>query len=168
MKYVWTYCIVLILGVSGFTWMKLHVQSPDTLIVGTWNEWAWEYEKVNTLSDRKKLLAGDTMAQCVKDQLGKHLMIHSAEIWRFRPNGILELQGADTVKTVKWKLKGRGHMLELEYDNKIIEHYNLTELTPTQMILNFDSDMQVRGVAKLIFNKTDHVTKIQQQQNTGG
>jgi hypothetical protein len=61
--------------------------------------------------------------------------------------------GTDTAREVRWKLKGRGHILELEYDNRIVEHYNLTELNDNTMVLNFDSDIQVKGIAKLTFIK---------------
>ena len=145
-----------------FMQLKRQVQSPERLIMGTWNERQWQYEKVNAPSDLKKFQAQDTMAQSVKDQLGKHLVVHSAEVWEFKREGLLVLHGRDTTKEVRWKLKGRGHILELEYANKVIEHYNLSELTSTNMALNFDSDIQVKGIAKLTFDKLDRVTKIQQ------
>ena len=155
--------ILLFLALAWtFVQLKRQVQSPERLIMGTWNERQWQYEKVNAPSDLKKLQAQDTMAQSVKDQLGKHLVVHSAEVWEFKREGLLVLHGRDTTKEVRWKLKGRGHILELEYANKVIEHYNLSELTSTNMALNFDSDIQVKGIAKLTFNKLDRVTKIQQ------
>jgi len=155
--------ILLFLALAWtFVHLKHQVQSPERLIMGTWNERQWQYEKVNAPSDLKKLQAQDTMAQSVKDQLGKHLVVHSAEVWEFKREGLLVLHGRDTTKEVRWKLKGRGHILELEYANKVIEHYNLSELTSTNMALNFDSDIQVKGIAKLTFDKLDRVTKIQQ------
>lgn len=146
----------------GFTQLKQRVESPERAIIGTWNERSWQYEKVNARSDLKRLQSQDTIAQSVKDQLGKHLVIHSAEVWQFKRNGTLLLHGRDTTKEVRWKLKGRGHILELEYANKVIEHYNLTELTPSRMALHFDSDIQVKGIAKLTFDNIDRVTQIQQ------
>ena len=156
------YIFVFILIAWCFVHLKRQVQSPERLLLGTWNERQWQYEKVNAPADLKRLQAQDTIAQSVKDQLGKHLVVHSAEIWEFRRDGSLILHGRDTTKAVRWKLKGRGHILELEYANKVIEHYNLSELTPAHMALNFDSDIQVRGIAKLTFDKLDRVTKIQQ------
>jgi hypothetical protein len=152
--------IFLLVGVC-YTQLKHQVESPETLIIGTWNERSWQYERVQTPSDLKRLQSQDTMAQSVKDQLGKHLVIHSAEVWQFNRDGSLLLHGRDTTKQVRWKLKGRGHILQLEYANKVIEHYNLTELTPTSMALNFDSDIQAKGIAKLTFDNLDRVTQIQ-------
>ena len=147
------YIMLAVAMIAGFAWTKHRVRGPEQLLVGTWRERAWEYEKVNTPADLKRLKAGDTVSQAVKDQLGKHLMIHSAETWKFYPDGTLVLQGPRGVKNIHWKLKGRGHILELEHRNHAIEHYNITELTGDHMILNFDSDIQVKGIAKLTFQK---------------
>lgn len=142
--------LFITLAFSGLGWMKYTVKSPEKLIVGTWKEKAWKYERVGTPGDLKNK---DTVSQAVKDQLGKHLVIHSAERWEFKPGGVLTLTGNNSEKKVKWKLKGRGHILELEYADHIIEHYNITEITENTLVLNFDSDIQVKGIAKLIFQK---------------
>lgn len=162
MNHVARYFTLFFILALGYTMVKGKVQNPEHLIVGTWNERSWQYEKVNAPGDLKKLRGQDTIAQSVRDQLGRHLVIHSAETWQFKGDGSLLLHGADTTKRVKWKLKGRGHILELEYADKVIEHYNLTELTASRMALNFDSDIQVKGIAKLTFDNINRVTKIQQ------
>lgn len=156
-RYVPLFLIILL----AFAWLKQRVQSPERLLVGTWNERQWQYEKVNAPRDLHRIHNLDTMAQSVKDQLGKHLIIHSAEVWQFNQDGTLLLHGTDTVKQVKWKLKGRGHILELEYANRVMEHYNVSELTPERLVLNFDSDIQVKGIAKLTFENSDYVTQVQ-------
>ena len=152
--------LFLFIGLS-IAQLKQHLESPEQLLVGTWNERSWQYEKVHARSDLQMLHSQDTMAKSVKDQLGKHLVIHSAEVWQFNSDGSLLLHGRDTTKEVRWKLKGRGNILQLEYANQVIEHYNLTELTSTNMALNFDSDIQVKGIAKLTFDNIDRVTQIQ-------
>ncbi|MBX2897793.1 MAG: hypothetical protein KF763_20290 [Cyclobacteriaceae bacterium] len=162
MNYLASYTLLLIAVLFVFAKLKQQVQSPEKLILGAWAEKAWQYEKVNKPNELHRKHNPDTIAQSVKDQLGKHLIIHSAETWHFLANGKLVLRGADTVKEVSWKVKGRGHILELEYANHIIEHYNITELTPTRLVLNFDSDIQVKGIAKLTFDNLDRVTQIQQ------
>jgi hypothetical protein len=154
MKPVWPVYVLLTFAILvGFAWVKSHVSGPEQMIAGTWHELSWEYEKVNTPADKQRLKDGDTIAQSVKDQLGKHLMIHSAETWKFQPDGTLILEGRHAVKIIRWKLKGRGHILELEHRDHTVEHYNLTALTREKMILNFDSDMQVKGIAKLTFHR---------------
>ncbi len=152
MKPVTVYTTILLFGALGMLWIMGQLESPEQQILGKWNEHSWEYEKAYSRA-ALRIMNRDTVAQSVKDQLGKHLIIHSAETWDFNPDGTLMLHGTDTTKQVKWKLKGRGHILELEYADKVIEHYNLTELDKNTMVLNFDSDIQVKGIAKLTFNK---------------
>lgn len=152
MKALSIYIALLVFAAAGMFWVLNNVESPEHLIIGSWKEHSWEYEKAYSTATLK-VMNRDTISQSVKDQLGRHLMIHSAETWDFHPDGSLELHGADTVKRVKWRLKGRGHILELEYADRVIEHYNLTELDRNTMVLNFDSDIQVKGIAKLTFNK---------------
>ena len=155
------YVTLFLLIAFCFTALKHRVQSPERALVGTWNERSWQYERVHKPGDREKLQQPDSMAKSVKDQLGKHLVIHSAEVWQFNPDGTLLLHGKDTTKEVRWKLKGRGHILELEYADKIIEHYQVTELSARRMALNFDSDIQIKGIAKLTFDQIKYVTKVQ-------
>lgn len=152
MKPAIVYIVILLFGAFGMLWIMGQLESPEQQILGTWNEHSWEYEKAYSRATLRSMNC-DTVSQSVKDQLGKHLIIHSAETWNFNPDGTLMLHGSDTTKQVKWKLKGRGHILELEYADKVIEHYNLTELSKNTMVLNFDSDIQVKGIAKLTFNK---------------
>lgn len=152
MKPLWIYIVLLLFAATGMLGVIGYVESPEHVILGTWKEQSWEYEKAYNVATRN-VMNRDTISQTVKDQLGRHLIIHSAETWDFNPDGKLLLHGANTIKQVKWKLKGRGHILELEYDDNVIEHYNLTELNENTMVLNFDSDIQVRGIAKLTFNK---------------
>lgn len=161
MKHFSRYLSLFLVIIMSIAWLKQRVDSPESLIIGTWYERSWQYEKVNSAESLNMTHDRDSMAQSVRDVLGKHLVIHSAETWQFNPDGSLLLVGNDTVKQVKWKLKGRGHILELEYADKVIEHYNLSELTPTKMALNFDSDMQVKGIARLTFDNIDYVTKVQ-------
>jgi len=152
MKALFIYIAMLVFAFLGMILVFDHVESPEQLILGSWKEHSWEYEKAYSPATLK-VMNRDTISQSVKDELGRHLIIHSAEIWDFNPDGTLVLHGSDTTKQVKWKLKGRGHILELEYANRVIEHYNLTELNENTMVLNFDSDIQVKGIAKLTFNK---------------
>lgn len=152
MKPLSIYIAMLLFAAAGMFWVIGLMESPEHLILGTWKEHSWEYEKAYSTATLQ-VMNRDTISQNVKDQLGRHLIIHSAETWDFNPDGTLSLHGAHATRQVKWKLKGRGHILELEYDDKVIEHYNLTELSENTMVLNFDSDIQVRGIAKLTFNK---------------
>jgi hypothetical protein len=147
MKITLFYLTVFLTGILVFVSLISSAPSPETVILGEWKEMKWEYEKVNK-SENKDYSSLET-----QEQAGQHLIIHQAENWTFLPGGKLKLSGKKNDKIVSWRIKGRGHILELKYDNNTKEHYNLTRLDGDKMVLNFESDMQVRGIAKLTFEK---------------
>ncbi|HRE78226.1 MAG TPA: hypothetical protein PLL09_10435 [Flavobacterium sp.] len=149
MKIIITYTAVFLVIVGSFITLISLSQSPEKKIVGQWKELSWEYERVNKVGDSSKEITDD-----VKKIIGQHLLIHEAETWQFLPNGKLLLQAGENEKLVSWKIKGRGNILQLKYDDQVIENYNLTELDNNKMILNFDSEIQARGIAKLTFEKS--------------
>ncbi len=149
MKIIITYTAVFLVIVGSFITLISLSQSPEKKIVGQWKELSWEYERVNKVGNSSKEITDD-----VKKIIGQHLLIHEAETWQFLPNGKLLLQAGENEKLVSWKIKGRGNILQLKYDDQVIENYNLTELDNNTMILNFDSEIQARGIAKLTFEKS--------------
>ncbi|WP_333695690.1 hypothetical protein [Flavobacterium sp.] len=150
MKIIITYCTVFLLISTTVFLLFFSSQSPEKTIVGNWSELSWEYERVNlNESNQTKEISPE-----VKKIIGQHLLIHEAEVWQFLPNGKLILKAGTEERIVDWKIKGRGHILQLKYENNIIENYNLTELGAHKMVLNFDSEIQARGIAKLTFEKS--------------
>jgi len=138
-------------GVTCFLIMILIGESPEQKILGTWTESAWVYERVNMQNHEKE--PNKEITDEVKHLIGQKLIIHQAETWQFIPNGKLKLIGGTKNRIVSWRLKGRGNILTLHYQNKIFENYNISELTDTSLVINFDADIEVRGIAKLIFKK---------------
>jgi hypothetical protein len=150
MKIITTYTAVFLVIVATIFTLMSFSQSPEKKIVGQWNEKSWEYERVNKVGDTNSKEITDD----IKKIIGQHLLIHEAETWQFLPNGKLLLKSGSTERLVDWKIKGRGHILQLKYDDNVVENYNLTELDNNTMILNFDSEIQARGIAKLTFEKS--------------
>lgn len=151
MKIYVAYISVFLLLILGFLIAVDVAPSPEQTIIGEWKELAWEYERVDKVGDTvtEKVISDE-----VKQHIGQHLVIHEAETWEFMPNGQLKLITADEEKIVKWRIKGRGHILQIKYvDENVVENYNLTELDDNTMVLNFDSDLQARGIAKLTFQR---------------
>lgn len=140
-------------GVASFLIMIFLAESPEQVIVGEWTEQAWEYERVNKANGDS--VPTKEITDEVKHLIGQNLIIHQAETWQFLPNGKLKLLGDKANKTASWNIKGRGHILTLQYQNTNFENYNISELTDTSLVINFDADIEVRGVAKLIFKKTN-------------
>lgn len=126
-------------------------KNPEKTILGAWKEMDWEYEKTD------KFLANSTIGKTISDlektEIAKDLVIHEAETWTFEPNGNLKLKNGKTSKSVKWVLKGRGHILQLKHAKEDTENYQLTHLDDHRMVLNIELDNQARGIAKLVFSK---------------
>ena len=151
MKLWFIYLGIFATGLMSFVVMIQAAPSPETLILGEWKELKWEYEKVNKIEDT---LNYKDISEEVKNKIGQHLIIHQAENWRFLPNKRIVLIGENSIKHASWRIRGRGHILQLKYDdNNSIENYNITELSEEHMVLNFDSNIQAKGIAKLTFEK---------------
>lgn len=148
-------CYILIgfavmLCLYSFTISKL--SNPEEKIIGNWSEKKWEYEKVYDLADKKELdAAGDYQIQNVA---GNSLILHMAEQWQFYSNGQLVFCKDKSKNSAKWKIKGRGNILEIEHKDGLCEHYNIIELNQQRMVLNFNAEMQIKGITKLTFNKS--------------
>lgn len=120
--------------------LAIHVDNPENLIIGQWEEKDWAYEK---LDDKSLLDLG----------LGE-IKKHEAETWVFNEDNTLAFtQGKDSVATAKWNIKGRGHILRIKHEDGTQELFDIKELNENEMILNFDIGMESRGIAKLVFSK---------------
>jgi len=145
------YFFIFSLAFGGLFFLIHQADSPESLVIGQWSEVAWEYEKTD--KPLKDSLSKGYITEYVKFMTGQDLIIHEAESWEFMPDGTLRLRGENLDKTVRWRIKGRGHLLLLKYNDNEEEHYNITELSKDKLVLNFESDAQARGIAKLTFSK---------------
>lgn len=150
MKIWFNYIAFLSFGLVLFTALLSMSQSPETQIEGEWKEQAWEYEKVNSNDTTKSDFT--KVSSYVKNVAGLDLIIHKAERWKFCPDGRLILQGKNFTKELHWFIKGRGNILELKYSNNT-ERYTLTELSDNKLVLNFNTNANMRGIARLTFQK---------------
>ncbi len=126
--------------------------SPETQLLGHWKESKWEYAK----NDRN--IYSDTIEKSTKDELyelmGDKIKIHQAEKWIFSKNRKLEILKLDGSSVfAKWIIKGRGHILRIVYPDQTEEYYDIKELNNNHLELHFDIGMEVRGIAKLTFDK---------------
>lgn len=136
--------------------------SPELLLQGQWQEKEWQYEKVDKAATG--LLAMVENGQ-IKEILAPHLKIHMAETWHFMSDGTLVLQGQGKEVNARWSIKGRGNILQLKYpDENEVENYNVSQLDENRLILNFESDLHVRGIARLVFSRINYSDNAQQVQ----
>jgi len=130
-----------------FTLLSLQ-PSPESNILGEWKEVSWEYEKVDSIPDSG---FDYHLTDHIKSQLAESLIIHEAEVWKFVSDERLEMRGKSPAKSLQWKLKGRGNILQIQGANSATEHYQIQELSSDRMVLHFNFDMQVRGIVKMTF-----------------
>lgn len=146
MKLWTTYIAFFIIGISGFAFLFKNVSSPEKIILGEWKETEWRYDKAVAF-------AADIAAASRTNTGQPEFSFHKAEDWSFLPDGRLRLFIAGKEELLTWRIKGRGHVLQIKYGNERTENYQLTVLNNERMILNAESDMQARGIAQLIFER---------------
>lgn len=136
-----------------FLLMSTVSSKPEKLLKGKWKEVAWTYEKADKLNgedtENSKLLNDE-----IKHHISKDLVIHQSEIWEFNDQAELILTKLKReALIIKWKLKGRGHILKLNYNDSIKEYYQIKELSNDKMVLHFENDIHTRGIVKIEFQK---------------
>lgn len=145
--------LTMFLMISGSAFYLIGSSSnPEDVILGNWQEVAWEYEKpiAPIESDSGKAITDD-----IKGRLAQDMVIHKAERWEFMPDGRVRLiDSNDDTVVVNWKFKGRGHILKLHYDDGVDEFYNVVELNRDELILHFYVEMQAKGIAKITFRRS--------------
>ncbi|HSZ71744.1 MAG TPA: lipocalin family protein [Cytophagaceae bacterium] len=133
-----TFCGLTLLWFIG---MNLMIRfNPEQLIIGQWQESKWSYEKIDT----KDFAYRDV----------KPVRKHQSESWKFVEGNQLYFYRKTILSSkAKWKIKGRGHVLQLTYEDGDTELYNIKELNEHRLILNFDTGLESRGIAQLVFVK---------------
>lgn len=124
-------------------------ESPEKLLVGNWKETDWIYEKVERSGE-----AGTSVSESLKQEITSGMVIHQAENWKFYTDGTAIFQSSAKEPTlVNWTLKGRGHILILHHEDGREEHYHIRQLNSSDMELHFESDLQVKGIVKIVLKK---------------
>lgn len=137
--------VFAVLACLSFTIKAYH--DPETVILGSWKEVHWEYERVYHSAHIDRAIT--SAPQEVKQMSATDLGIIDAESWVFNPDGSLILSNHHIKKQASWKIKGRGNILMITYDNNRVERYNIASLTKGKLELHFDTDANIRGIAKV-------------------
>jgi hypothetical protein len=142
--------------ITAFT-INYFSPTPSSLIVGEWAEKEWKYELIDSYEMVEGYVKNDKvkrLPKSVEKKIREDVLLHQAEDWEFLPNGTLLLHKNDTeVIEAQWRLKGRGHILYIKYQDGNYEYYDIKELNQEELVLNFDIGMEVRGVARLVFKR---------------
>ena len=82
------------------------------------------------------------------------MIIHRAETWQFGPDRRLTfLENGKVSEDLKWSIKGRGHILELQHKNAIVEDYQVVDISEDELVVQFNFDLQVKGIVKMTFKR---------------
>ncbi|TWI81652.1 hypothetical protein IQ13_2670 [Lacibacter cauensis] len=157
MKLWITYSAVFVIGIAAVLLLFNASANPEKAILGKWKETEWKFEKAIAF-------AADIAAASKTKTTQPEFSFHRAEDWEFLPGGLLRLKIAGKEEHLSWRIKGRGHVLQIQYGDNRIENYQLTVLENNRMVLNAESDMQARGIAQLIFERTKTDTYAQKIQ----
>jgi hypothetical protein len=129
-------------------------EQPEALLIGCWAETEWTYERADTNGAASRWNDGIRVRQYPDRQV----LRHEAEAWEFRPRAELAIRDlAGEVHQAHWRLKGRGHVLTIRHDDEHFEVYDIKELSRDKLALHFDMGMEVRGIARLEFERTSCV-----------
>lgn len=155
---VWTtYSAVFVFSIFCLVLLFNAATNPEKAILGTWQETQWTFEKGIAF-------AADIAAASKAKSTQPEFSFHKAEGWEFLPGGRLRLQIGGQEEMLSWRIKGRGHVLQIQYGNDRTENYQLTVLDKNKMVLNAESDVQARGIAQLIFERKNTETYAQKIQ----
>ena len=126
-----------------------NLKHPEQLLKGTWKEVSWTYDKVDG-----EVGHSITLSEEVKDQISQDLFIHASETWLFEDHSEMILRKRNMQdKHLKWRLKGRGHILKLHYPNEKKEYYQIRTLTNDKLVIHFENDTHARGIVKIVLKK---------------
>ncbi len=128
-------------------------EHPERLLMGRWRESGWEYEKLaGKPAVTTKWIDGIDLPAFSP----RRIVHHEAEYWDFSPNGSLLIKKLDgTSALARWRLKGRGHVLTVRAPQAEFEVYDVKQLDRREMVLNYDVGMEVRGIARLTFQRVE-------------
>lgn len=154
MKFYKAFIFSILLVVMTFVMISLDKKEEN--LIGSWKEIEWTFEQNRnphvTINDN-----ADTLSADVKAEIGRHLLIHAAENWKFNANNQLYIRKSDEEKNLcRWYIKGRGNVLEImNPDNNITETYEIVHLSKDSLVLSFEVDLQLQGLAKMKFKRTN-------------
>jgi len=119
--------------------------------MGRWQESGWEYEKLaGKPAVTTKWIDGIDLPAFSE----RRVVHHEAEYWDFSPNGSLLIKKRDGSRLLaRWRLKGRGHVLTVRAPQAEFEVYDVKQLDRSELVLNYDVGMEVRGIARLTFRR---------------
>jgi hypothetical protein len=116
-------------------------ENPEQVLAGDW------------ITTHQEFIKTDQITRMDAQPTGEGI-IPEADIWQFAKNKtVIFYKEGKVVGTGHWKLKGRGHVVQIEYPNGLYSKYQLKKLTDDKLVILVDMKKEVRGIAKIEFEK---------------
>lgn len=122
--------------------------NPENEFVGSWDEIDW-----NIKGAEKSVVTNLGLVQPPTEEDRDSIRFHTAKSWKFRPGGVLILQDKHEEKELEWRLKGRGHILEIT-DGVVTEYYDINLLSDEKIELNYIAPSFVKDYARLVIRRS--------------
>ncbi len=131
--------MLILVPLTAF-FMRMQSEDPEVLLLGTWKEESWQYEKIN-----EEGMIGYDASEIKK---------HEAEMWEFQEDHTMFFKReGEVIDSAVWIIKGRGHILKLMHSDGSVELFDIKELSNQVLAINFDIGMEIRGIARLEFRR---------------
>lgn len=141
--------VIGVIAIYSFTISR--IENYEELILGEWAEKQWKYEKVYYRNDME--FVDNAISETDKISAQDGIIFHFAEEWEFLESGKFLFSTNQVTKSARWAIKGRGDILEIRHGDGMCERYTISKLSPHQMVLHFHTDIQVKGITKLTFER---------------
>jgi hypothetical protein len=145
-----TFAVILVMLFVPSTFGCGH--DPEEELLGCWTETGWAYERAD-----ENASTGAFWNDGIRPRQYpvRNVVRHESELWRFEPRGRLHIGAVDgATGEARWRLKGRGHVLTIRHPDERFEVYDIKQITRDSLTLHFDMGMEVRGIARLDFQRT--------------
>ncbi len=122
--------------------------NPENEFVGSWDEIDW-----NIKETEKSVITNLGLVTPPSGTDRDSIRFHTAKSWQFKPGGVLILQDKHEEKELEWRLKGRGHILEIT-DGVVTEYYDINLLSDEKIELNYIAPSFVKDYARLVIRRS--------------
>lgn len=131
----------LLLAIVIFLYVAACEYSPERSIVGDWKAITHEYVKAD---------AGAAISHLESN----NAELPAADTWRFNENNSLYfIQDQKIIDSAEWRIKGRGHLVNILYHERQPERYQIRQLSKEELVIYYNLRKDVRAIAKIEFQR---------------
>lgn len=153
MKKVAAIFFILFLLVTTATVVVVRGKGLERNLIGSWQKESLNFERVNVEGHEIRSM----ILRAQDNEVSHKLIVDKIDMWKFSSDNLKIINNTKEENNhLTWKLKGRGHILEIT-DTKTnnVESYQIQELSNDKLVVFANIDLQVRGIVKITFKKNN-------------